>query len=468
MMHPQDHDCHRLYFPSPPSSSRCPLWVVAMADKQRFVFESIKRLPERKEDAAPSLDHPVLFNYSHGQTPPGGEKPDLKLFADPSTPGAKLLTCTASGIDWEGREGTDLQNVKYYVGIRSKKAGTMRLVELDSHYALRPRILRPADSDESGSEAEETPAASAKKKRRQSLSNVEAREQVMSMFGGARTQSRYESARRNQYRQGMVAEDYAKDLVKAAEKQKEEDGDALGGTHLTTRHLAPPHDIDATEASEAYPLEGMMTPHEWETIKSQADDLIYRFGKKAFAAIQHGWDPVAWKFLLHVLSSVGVDASTTQTRTMAALYLNILIKLTTSGGRKYTEASKQRLQSSLGIDEEHVSVLLETFAEKAADADGGSVFQKGQTSDDKLRCFAIVAWLTIFGFVHCRHIGELARALGVTSKDVAIHATRLGGKLHRKKGAERSYDAFTVTLNVPLVFPALAKSKKRKRRPSRG
>lgn len=434
-----------------------------MAEKQRYVVESVKHLPEKKKGAEPLVNHPINFKFSHDKTPPGCEKPDISMFADPQTPANKLLSCKADGVDWEGREGGDMQNVTCYVGIRSKKTGTMRLVEVDSHFALRPRLLKPAVSDDSGSEAEDLPEGSARRKRRKSLSNVEQREQVMSMFGGARTLNRYEAARRNQYRQGMVAEDYTQELVKAAERQREEDGDALGGTHLTTRHLAPPHNIDATEAAEAYPLEGLMTPHEWETLRAQADDLIRRSKEESFTEIEPGWDGVAWNFLMHVLASVGVDADTTRTRAMAALYLNVLIKFAGVGGMWYSEAICRRLQGELGIDEEHVNVLLETFAEKTSNENGVVEYQKGHASDDKLRCFAIVAWLTVFGFVHCRHIGELGGALGITAKDVAIHATRLGGKLHRKKGAERSYETFTITLNVPLVFPALAKSKLRKR-----
>ncbi len=424
---------------------------------KRCRVEDVHGLPDERLGSERVIQNPILVTFPRGTNPTGPEKANLKLFPDTqnrndSNEGrTEVLVCNANGSEWEGKTGSTQFPALYYAALRSKKTGKIRFIEIDSHFAMRPRLLQAPQLEE----PEDESAANTSNKNR-----YEKREDLLKTFGGSRARQRYNAFRRDEIRDGVVKKQYAEAVVEAAAKQHADDKKNVEEEDETTRRLAPPHNMEATSADLAYPLDGLMSPHEWNAIKKQADDLLLQYDreKQAKQKKPNGWHGITWKFLFQVLGDDNIDASTKHTRIMATLYLNILISLAKCR-RRVARSDRKHLKKDLDIDEEHVSSLLERFTETMYKPDGTIFQEKSVATGDKLCYFAIVVWLTIAGFVHCGNMGELAQALEVTSKNLAQCAVLVGGKLHKKKSQERDYAGFTVTLRVPLKFPPLNRRK---------
>lgn len=426
------------------------------------VIEKVDFLPNDEDEDSQPLEHPVLVSFPRNTAPPELKKAQPVLMNanedTESVTGDKQLVCRTDEMEWRGKECGAQVPLDYFVAVYNKAQNTINLIETSAQFYMRPKL--PADTSALNKDDDDNNAEEPK-------TGTQQRDDLLKMFGARKSKRRMAAFHRDQsqiIRPEMAASvaDAAGELLKKNTnmEMQDEEGD------LTSRPLAPPHSIDAKTPAEAYPLEHLMSPLEFEETKAKAETTI-----EQLLSLKNpenpGWHPLTFTYLLKIVQSQELNAESRLNRVVACYYLNQLIAFY-NGTRKISRLSVSKLQRKLDISGDHVRCMLDRFTTKKLGDDNSRL--RTAEMDDRVIYYAVVVWMIIEGFHHCGNIGELAYAFKLTPKELAIFALRVGAKTQRSKKTDvKDYSNFKYKLTVPLTFPVInrAKLKKRKRKSMR-
>eukprot|EP00171_Calliarthron_tuberculosum_P013737 IDg13737t1 len=415
---------------------------------QQAVIEKVDFLPGKDDDEQQQpLEHPVLVSFPRNTAPPqlGTALPTLYRAKDGSDGDGqqKQLVCRTEEMEWRGRQcGTEVPT-DYFVAVYNKKRKTVELIETSAQFYMRPRL--PADEHHEDDISDDDDGAK---------TGAQQREELMKLFGGRKSKRRMAAYRRDEKQ--LVRPEMAASVTEAASEllQKNinvEMQDAEGD--LTSRPLAPPHNIDADTPEEAYQLEHLMSPLEFEETRTKAEAAIEQL-LTLESPENPGWHPLTYLYLLRNVRDRDISADTRVKRVIACFYLNNLIAFF-NGPRKISKSSNTKLRRKLDVSEDHLRCMLDRFTMKRLGDDNPARLRTGEL-DDRVIYYTVVVWMYIEGFKQCGHLGELAHALKMTPKELTHFAIRVGGKLQRSKTTVKNdYSKFKVNLSAPLKFPEI-------------
>lgn len=375
----------------------------------------------------------------------------------------EIFVQTKSRGLWHGRRGYNNTNCHYFIGVLHKPSGKMRLVQADTVYTLRPHL-----SQKSGTRLwDEIDAAEKKNNENDNTEKTywEKRKDLLNTFGGKRSVQSLKRFEKNRITEEKV-DDKATEHANIATKSMLEK-DAAEGIHHhavdTTEPEAPPHDIDAQNAQDAYPLHGLLSPHELAEL-SEAATLVVE-GITEGSAENPGWHPLVWSVLQSIVALVtpGEDPNDQlQTRLQCAMHVHYLIMLATSP-KRMTPTVRADLLQKMAVSENTLVQLLHRFTSSQTEFGQRDVRVRTPTNLENLIKYAIVMWMYTAGFQNCSRLDELADALGVSLKLFLWYAQSLGCKVRKQKEMSGP-KAYCITLQIPLTFPKVQKRVSRTQR----
>ncbi|CAN8061767.1 unnamed protein product [Agarophyton chilense] len=331
-------------------------------------------------------------------------------------------------------------NFDYFVGVREKKTGKTKLLEVDSLYSLRPAArsdMKTINEQEGEDEPKE-------------MTYAEKRKEVMQSFGGKKSLQRLKKYERDRITEEKVEESMAETITKAANAMRERDTEQ-GITHEaqeTTELLAPPHNKAATNPKDAYPLIGLLSAPEILALDQEATAMI-DLAEDSSSLENPGWHPLVWDIMQNILSND--DSKEVKVfRVQAIMHLHYLLALANTPNR-ITRDVQNTLIEQMAVDDEVLQCLLQRCTSAT---DRKHMRTKSKLDANRITTYAVIMWITALGFKNCMRLGELSAALGINNTVLLRAATNLGCKI-RKQKEQTGPDKFSITLKVPLTFPRL-------------
>lgn len=337
---------------------------------------------------------------------------------------------------------------QYMIGVVDKKRKTMRLVEVSGEYLMRPKeivepIVEGGDVDVGGGRKDDE----GKK-----LEYKELRSKLIEGFGGRRAKVAQKRRQRNDDISGGLGVKDVKMLDSALDQRIKADEEAGERFENTSRHLVPPHDINATDPKDAYPLHGLFEYRVLELLKKEVDQIIdwIRSGK---GNEEPSYSDFSWQLMKLAVTQMDSeqadeDSQLYRNRVLSALYLHYLIVYSRIPD-KFGKQEVADLFESTYAPKEVSENLLELFAEKG---ERGAMHTKTTELQDKLIYYALIMWLTTCGF-KTKDIDSFVAAFQMRQKECLLHLKFLGCSIKRfKKEGEVGY---RIALNTPLEFPVM-------------
>lgn len=356
----------------------------------------------------------------------------------------------SGGREWQGRRAFEQMNIDYFVGVRRKQARTVKLIEVDRSFCLRPAIGHSDWADDSEDEEEDEEA--------EKHSYVDRRKKLLDTFGGKKSKRRIARYERDRITEKRLGQNAAAEVQAAAKEMKSRD-EKQGINQVaidTTEWWAPPHDNAALRPENAYPLEGLTTPKEMASLEIEAEKVLH--GAKNPESFENpGWHPLVWELLLNTAVMPGVSREEKINRLKAGVYLHYLIVLARSP-ENIQFRTQQQLMTDMGVFPPILDCLLDRFtiADSRESVGKGKRIRRREDLT-RILSFAVIMWITALGFRDCRRIGELAEALGVQEARALLRqGESLGCKVKKAKG-QRGAHAYSLSLPVPLKFPPMRK-----------
>lgn len=429
-------------------------WTTGNSMGKRCRIESVDFIPDNVEEPQ-AEQHPLLVSFARNTAPKQLEDVEAH-FVDVGETGGKKLQFVCDDMEWRGAACETAMPADYFVAVYNKKRNSLQLIETTAQFSMRPKLPLESRSynDNDDEEADN------------SKSVAQQRDDLLQMFGSRKAKRRNNAYRREQNQEvsaekATTVAEAAIDLLKKNEDLEHRDADG----DITSRPLAPPHNLEAENAADAYPLEHLMTPLEWEEISAKAEKAIAELDKIK-SPTNPGWHPLPFMYLLNVVRAHDINAETRLKRVIACFYLQYLLAFI-KGPRKISPSAMNRLHLKLDMSRDHYRCMIERFTTKQP-GEENVLLIRTLGLDDRAIYYTVVVWMTIEGFRQCGHLGELAQALKITPKELAQFAQRVGAKLQRSKSTSAGdYSKFKVNLVVPLKFPEIAREKRKKRRKSR-
>lgn len=368
----------------------------------------------------------------------------------------EIFAHTKSRGTWCARRGYNDTNSHYYIGVLHKPSGKMRLVQTDTVYTLRPHV-----SQKNGTLIwDEIDAA--EKKAEENGDNEKTywqkRSELLKTFGGKKSVQllkRYEKNRITEDKVDEKATEHANILTKDMLERDAAQG-IRHNTIDTTESSAPPHDNDAENPNDAYPLDGLLSPTEVEEL-SDATALVVESLTEG-SAENPGWHSLVWSVLqsLVALGTPGEDPDDQlKTRLQCAMHVHYLITLAKSP-KRMTSKVRSDLLANMAVSGNTLAQLLHRFT--TSQTEFGYKDSRVRTPEDleNLAKHAIIMWMHTLGFQNCGRLDELADALGISLKLFLWYALSLGCKVRKQKDMSGP-KAFCITLQTPLTFPKVQK-----------
>lgn len=334
-------------------------------------------------------------------------------------------------------------NFDYYVGVRNKKTGDTKLIEVDGVYCLRPSVRSGMDFSRFA-EAEERDEEKDRKK-----TYIQKRNELLKEFGGKKSLSRVKRWERNRLTKERVSDHTALKINESAQAMRKRDAEQ-GISHdadETTELMAPPHNNAATDPKDAYPLTGLLSAPELLALDQEAAAMI-ELSEDPTSLENPGWDTLVWDVMLSILGKGGDARETKMLRLQAIMHLHYLIVLENAPAR-ITRAVRNTLIEKMAVDDEVLECLLERYT-----TPGERAWMRKRSNIDSMRIlnYAIIMWLTALGFKNCQRLGELSLALQANTSTLVKIAANLGCKVKKPK-ANADKNMYSISLKMPLTFP---------------
>lgn len=449
-------------------------------------------------------------NESENQDQEVEQDRTTELFADGIQSGGRL---------WHGQPGFHEMYSDYLIGIRNKRTGKMKVIQVGALYSMRPYIAHQTghhnnnSDDENGNnntlnnssgdeddDDDDVQVKSAEEIRQ--LKYREKRMELLSAFGGRKSINTMNRNEKNAITDAKVEEQTGKSIDEAAKQMLEKDT-KQGIHHIknsgeTTESSAPPHDSLATKPHEAYPLIGLLSPHEFVALEDSVtlfidsmqdsnneeeeeednDDMdidneggIGSLKKQTnsngnnnnnnMTLENPGWHPLVWSILSSKFCILSAGSSSTLTSNMVsekdkiemscAMHLHYIITLANCR-RKITRVIRQELAENMAVDEPVLLKIIGRFTILQRDFGHPDCRVKTDESCSIMRKHAILMWLYANAFhKNCAKIDELADALNVNIKTLLCDAVAIGCKVRKQKGMIGP-EAYRLTLPLPLKF----------------
>lgn len=440
------------------------------------VIEDLVRIDE-DQDPTP-ISHPSIVSFRNGAVPTNVDAVNLKLKkrrrtqseeqsdnksddgAEESQP--ELFAHARAGKMWHATPGFNDVNCNYYIGVRRKSTGTIRLVQANSVYSLRPYVNPEIGAqlwDEMDEQDRDVEQADPEAK-----NFFEKRQELLDSFGGKRAKIQIARYERNRITDDKVDEKTVVQINEAAKEMIAKDT-AQGISHSTvetSESTAPPHNNTASSPEDAYPLLGLISPQELNALEDVSSLFVQGIEDNSLTSENPGWHPLVWKMLRSIIAVGDTPSEERMKRIQCVMHLHYLITLsrTTTKIKQYTRAS---LMEDMAVDEGILFVLLERFTSRLNDYGQPNIRAKTAEDSEKIIKYAIVMWMHALGFSNCGMLDELADALDVSLKSLLAYAIGIGCKA-RKHKESNGPQAFHISLKVPLIFPSIRKRKQMQNR----
>ncbi|KAI0560042.1 A49-like RNA polymerase I associated factor [Gracilaria domingensis] len=338
-------------------------------------------------------------------------------------------------------------NYDYFIGIRDKKTGSTKLVEVDGMYSLRPAA--PCDVGTMNDKEQEEDE--------KEMTYAEKRAELLQSFGGKKSVLRMKKYQRDRITDEKVEQQMAETITMAAKSMRERDTEQgiVHGSEETTESLAPPHNSAATDPKDAYPLLGLLSAAEIVDLDLEATTVIE--SPEGVDSLENpGWHSLVWDIVRSIVSK-DEPKEVKVPRVQAVMHLHYLLVLANAPTRVTREAQDDMI-GKMGVEDEVFKCLLERYTSAT---DRKSTRTKSKLDSNRIIAYATIMWLTALGFKNCMRLGELSAALGINITVLLRAATNLGCKIRKQKD-QTGPDGFSLTLKVPLTFPRLKKKYQRK------
>lgn len=355
-----------------------------------------------------------------------------------------------------GQRGYNNTNCHYYIGVLHKSSGKMRLVQTDTVYTLRPLV-----SQKNGTtlwNEIDTTEKNANEDGNNDKTYWQKRNELLKTFGGKKSVQILKRYEKNRITEDKVDEK-ATEYVHIATKDMLERDAAQGISHHgvdSTEGMAPPHDCNAQNANEAYPIHGLLSPSELEELSEAASLVVESLTEGS--ADNPGWHPLVWSVIQNIvgLGTPGEDPDDQlKTRLQCAMHVHYLITLATSP-MKMTPEVRSDLLANMAVSENTLVQLLHRFSSSQTEFGYKDVRVRTAEDLENIAKYAIIMWMHTLGFQNCGRLDELADALGVSLIHFLWYAKNLGCKVRKQKDMSGP-KTYRISLQVPLVFPKVKK-----------
>lgn len=370
----------------------------------------------------------------------------------------ELFVETNGGRVWRGEAGFHELFSQHFIGVRQKSTGKMRLIQISAMYNLRPDVSRQASGniwDEIDEEEDKNEQIDEAKP-----DSYNKHRELLDAFGGRRSIFRHNRLQRNVISEAKVDEKIAVHIGQAAKEMVEKDAES--GIHHnaieTTESSAPPHVTDARSPEDAYPLVGLLSPQELNTL----DQNIAMFVDSAqgdASYVNPGWHPLVWDLLLSILGSGEELTEPRQTRMRCAMQLHYLITLKKCP-QKITNSVRRQLVEDMAVPETVLLLLMNRFTARQLDYHRQDTRVKSPETSAFIIKHGVIMWLYAKGFSNCGDLHLLAEAFEIDLKTLLWQAMSVGCKVRKLKDSQGP-EAYRLTLKVPLVFLPIRKKKGR-------
>lgn len=375
----------------------------------------------------------------------------------------ELFVETHSRGTWHAQRGFNEVNAHYYVGVLHKPSGKMRLVQVDTVYSLKPHGSYEKESrlwDEID-EAEEHQTDEKDDKK----TYWDKRKEFLDAFGGKKSVQSLRKYEKNRITEDKVDEKATEHVSIATKNMLAKD--AAEGIHHrfadTTEISAPPHDKNAQDAKDAYPLHGLLTTAEMNELSEAATLVVKEFSQGN--AENPGWHPLIWDVLRNLVAQCTTGENlddALSVRLQCAMHVHYLITLASSPKRMLPSV-RSDLLANMAVSENTLVQLLQRFSTPQAEFGRRDIRVRTASDLESIAKYALVMWMHTHGFQNCGRLDELADALGIPIKSCLMHALSIGCKVRKQKDISGP-QAYCISLQVPLTFP---KMQKRVTRPAR-
>ncbi len=424
---------------------------------QKCSVETVDWLDSTTDFTNEDQQHPVLVDFRPKRKAEDVDNAIVKLKVPRSEGSMKHepeeVTAEIDGLEYKGLRNVDTVDIDTFIVARNKKTGECHLVETEMLFTVYPSGCtkqgdHASDVEESEKEEEEE---------EEPMSAYDKRDEFLARFGTSKSRNVFRNYRREieQKIDDQVANQYTVKASAMVAKQKAADT-ITPNADGTSRHLAPPHNIDAKTPAEAYPLEKLVSEQELEELGNLASSALSDL-RESPAPTNPGWNEFVFKLLLRNAYDVS-DETLRHRRAIACYYLHLIIYLIRVPGR-ITRGRLRQITEELKIHPNHVNILLDRFMEQDVET---SEFVRTQQLNDLMIYTGAVLWLTIEGFQNCKGLAELAAALNITPKDMVLIVVRVGGKISKSKNKSDDYNNYRARLTVPLTFPSIQIKGRRK------
>ncbi|CAM6126401.1 unnamed protein product [Calypogeia fissa] len=388
----------------------------------------------------------------------------------------ELVVQTQEDVDFVGSnyvgEAAGWQPCDYLLGVFDKEKGSLKLMSLagEKVFRMEPRV-RGLDygrviDEEAPEEEGDTLERSRIKKR-----------MLTEAFGTQRSRLRAARYERAQVKEADMGD--FKDIENLFQEAARNDDlltneQALQAANSAVSRNIPPHDVTATTPQDAYLLDKMITPDQWEALATEVNDLKSAVLSKSKTQAVPG-STVYPPYVLNRLKRIRVEGDNegNQRRAVILLYIKHLlvfhsaphsvIKKAADPWSVSTTSNTVNLTESLGIPGPLVAKFLEIFTTKGiGSAKASRGCQRNKEHVELTISYVLVLGLIMDDFHADPH--DLATELKMTVSEIRPHYQQLGCKLDQRKTSEKLIAGedpnsgklkWKVTLPVPLQFPKI-------------
>eukprot|EP00823_Brevimastigomonas_motovehiculus_P006199 TRINITY_DN5028_c0_g1_i1.p1 TRINITY_DN5028_c0_g1~~TRINITY_DN5028_c0_g1_i1.p1 ORF type:complete len:422 (+),score=76.97 TRINITY_DN5028_c0_g1_i1:19-1284(+) len=369
----------------------------------------------------------------------------LQVFQNPKRADHQMLVAEKDNLFYVGQsfgaDGPQTTFSKYGVMLVHKKKSykandssvlTAQLLDVSHLFAMRPKLLQQAADENSLKENEEKKAEEKEKEKKKDAAQqyTESKSELIDHFGSKKRKRQMKRQLENRIRlDNEEAVSVNKSLSTTLQAISEDDKDIKEATSIDVNvgsEALPPHDLKATVADKAYPLNGIIPPSVWKLIPfkdlSTEEDLPsfvrYRIGP--VMALQ---DTILQTFYLRCLA-----------------YLKMLLQ--------FKAMPPQKAQSVSATDwpepiKEHI---LDSFTEKQMMREKNHIIRVfNDALEQKTICYICVLGMRVCAY------NLTSDALKLLAADLRLNQTKLRLYL-REIGCQSDKTKSVVTLSVPLQF----------------
>jgi hypothetical protein len=388
-------------------------------------------MAELKYNALNAHSGPVLAGFSSSPLPPhfleGEDALKFKLFTHQDAPRQKILAGENERFSFTGsnfgRNSSKHQNSRYFIGLWDKEEGQLRFTDVDASFTMEQTLkgVNLTANDFSNQTAEQQ------------------RNALVESFGTAKSKQRLRAA------MGKQLDDKDLDSGLAANiKEKAKELDERPAEPLSVDDYLPPHNIDATEPGDLYPLSGLIPSELMEIIDIKLLQKAFK-KRKVFKALETSWEAFPYSLL--------EKASEFETERLKVLtYLNSLLRIC-----KLDRALKVNKSEQWGVlvanttqNEVLLKYLLKTFfLEKTEKA--GTKYVRSKVLTDKLLTHIII--LSFIANDFTLNPDKLGPSLKMTTNKLVTYVKSVGAKRPGRGD---------FVLKPPLEFPSVIKRQRRR------